>query len=96
MREEEAFERQKQGRPGTLVDPRPETLPSGEIKIVITPQMVHDIFEEFPVVSQAYNENVPSTVSFISSTPLNGMINEESIAFRGHILATVFPIEVVL
>ena len=70
LRAEEALERQKQGRPGTLVDPKPETLPSGEIKIVITPQLVHDIFEEFPIVAHAYNETVPSTVGvFLASYP---------------------------
>jgi transcription initiation factor TFIIH subunit 1 len=34
----------------------------GEIKIVITPQLVHDIFEEYPVVAKAYNDNVPNKV----------------------------------
>jgi len=63
LRAEQANERQKQGRPGTLVDPRPETLPSGEIKIVITPQLVHDIFDEFPIVAQAYSDNVPSKLT---------------------------------
>ena len=62
LRAEQANEKQKQGRPGTLVDPRPETLPNGEIKIVITPQLVHDIFDEFPIVAQAYSDNVPSKV----------------------------------
>lgn len=56
-----AFEAQRKGRPGQLVDPRPETV-DGEIKIVITPQLVHDIFEEYPVVAKAYSENVPNEV----------------------------------
>ena len=34
----------------------------GEVKIVITPQLVHDIFEEFPIVAKAYNDNVPNKV----------------------------------
>lgn len=34
----------------------------GEIKIVITPQLVHDIFEEFPIVARAYNDTVPGKV----------------------------------
>jgi transcription initiation factor TFIIH subunit 1 len=34
----------------------------GEIKMVITPQLVHDIFEEYPVVARVYNDNVPDTV----------------------------------
>ena len=56
-----AMESQKKGKSGQLVDPRPQTV-DGEIKIVITPQLVHDIFEEYPVVGKAYSENVPSKV----------------------------------
>lgn len=59
---EAAAEGQKRGRPGQLVDPRPQTVEGGEIKIVITPQLVHDIFDEFPVVAKAYNDNVPNKV----------------------------------
>ena len=29
---------------------------------MITPQLVHDIFDEYPVVAKAYDENVPSKV----------------------------------
>ncbi|KAI5123068.1 hypothetical protein M0805_000502 [Coniferiporia weirii] len=60
---ETAQESQRRGRPGQLVDPRPETVVGGDIKIVITPQLVHDIFEEYPVVSKAYNETVPNQLS---------------------------------
>ncbi|KAJ8588869.1 hypothetical protein M405DRAFT_842250 [Rhizopogon salebrosus TDB-379] len=60
---EAAAEGQKRGRPGQLVDPRPQTVEGGEIKIVITPQLVHDIFDEFPVVAKAYNDNVPNKLS---------------------------------
>lgn len=65
---EAAAETQKRGRPGPLVDPRPQTVEGGEIKIVITPQLVHDIFDEFPVVATAYNDNVPNKVC---STPVS-------------------------
>jgi transcription initiation factor TFIIH subunit 1 len=58
-----ATENQKRGRPGQLVDPRPQTVEGGEVKIVITPQLVHDIFEEFPVVAKAYSDNVPNKLS---------------------------------
>ncbi|KIM69040.1 hypothetical protein SCLCIDRAFT_1208455 [Scleroderma citrinum Foug A] len=60
---EAAAEAQKRGRPGQLVDPRPQTVDGGEVKIVITPQLVHDIFDEYPVVAKAYNENVPIKLS---------------------------------
>ncbi|KAG7098746.1 hypothetical protein E1B28_000656 [Marasmius oreades] len=58
-----ASEGQKKGKPGQLVDPRPETVEGGEVKIRITPQLVHDIFDEYPVVARAYNDNVPSKLS---------------------------------
>ncbi|KAI0780114.1 hypothetical protein C8Q74DRAFT_1173891, partial [Fomes fomentarius] len=57
-----AAESQKRGKPGQLVDPRPQSV-DGEVKIVITPQLVHDIFEEFPIVAKAYNDNVPGKLS---------------------------------
>ncbi|KAI0744064.1 hypothetical protein C8Q80DRAFT_1326480 [Daedaleopsis nitida] len=57
-----AAESQKRGKPGQLVDPRPQSV-DGEVKIVITPQLVHDIFEEFPIVAKAYNDNVPAKLS---------------------------------
>ena len=53
---------QRRGKSGQMVDPRPETV-DGDIKIVITPQLVHDIFEEYPVVAKAYNDNVPKQAS---------------------------------
>ncbi|KAI0305444.1 hypothetical protein B0F90DRAFT_1698089 [Multifurca ochricompacta] len=58
-----ASDSQKKGRPGQLVDPRPQAVEGGEVKIVITPQLVHDIFDEYPVVAKAYDENVPGKLS---------------------------------
>ncbi|KAH9953425.1 hypothetical protein BGW80DRAFT_1410997 [Lactifluus volemus] len=58
-----ASDSQKKGRPGQLVDPRPQAVEGGEVKIVVTPQLVHDIFDEYPVVAKAYDENVPSKLS---------------------------------
>lgn len=46
-----------------MVDPKPQTV-DGDIKIVITPQLVHDIFEEYPVVARAYSETVPKEVCY--------------------------------
>ncbi|KAJ7091198.1 hypothetical protein C8R44DRAFT_844319 [Mycena epipterygia] len=57
-----ASENQHKGKPGQMVDPRPETV-DGETKIVMTPQMIHDIFDEYPVVAKAHRENVPSKLS---------------------------------
>ncbi|PLW05146.1 hypothetical protein PCANC_27652 [Puccinia coronata f. sp. avenae] len=56
---EARLDAQKTGRSAQMVDPRPETTDSGEIRISITPQMIRDIFEQYPVVQKAYNENVP-------------------------------------
>jgi transcription initiation factor TFIIH subunit 1 len=64
---EAAAETQRKGKSGQLVDPRPETVEGGEIKIRITPQLVHDIFDEYPVVAQAYSDNVPSKVCYPTS-----------------------------
>lgn len=58
-----AAENQKRGKSGQLVDPRPQSVEGGEIKIIITPQLVHDIFEEYPVVAKAYSDNVPKKVA---------------------------------
>ncbi|GJJ06326.1 hypothetical protein Clacol_000517 [Clathrus columnatus] len=59
---EASIERQTRGKPGRMVDPRP-TDTNGERKITVTPQMVHDIFEEHPVVAKAYSENVPNQLT---------------------------------
>ncbi|KAL1728800.1 hypothetical protein EV714DRAFT_274260 [Schizophyllum commune] len=59
---EASMQSQKRGKSGQLVDPRPQTI-DGEAKIVITPQLVHDIFDEYPIVQTAYAENVPDKLS---------------------------------
>ncbi|KAJ7859719.1 hypothetical protein B0H13DRAFT_1126163 [Mycena leptocephala] len=57
-----ASENQAKGKPGQMVDPRPETV-DGETKIVMTPQMIHEIFDEYPVIAKAHRENVPSKLT---------------------------------
>ncbi|KAJ7268740.1 hypothetical protein B0H12DRAFT_1096404 [Mycena haematopus] len=57
-----ASENQAKGKPGQMVDPRPETV-DGDTKYVMTPQMIHGIFDEYPVVAKAHRENVPSKLS---------------------------------
>lgn len=54
---QKAQESQRKGKPGQLVDPRPQAV-DGEIKIVITPQLKLDIFDEYPVVKKAFDDNV--------------------------------------
>lgn len=60
---EARLDSQKKGRSAQMVDPRPETTDSGEITISVTPQLIHDIFEQYPVVQKAYAENVPPVSS---------------------------------
>lgn len=57
---------------------------------MVTPQMVHDIFEEHPVVAKAYNENVPNQASVLEPVQL---ITEYITAFRRRILEAVFSIK---
>ncbi|TIA99429.1 hypothetical protein E3P92_02406 [Wallemia ichthyophaga] len=54
---------QKPGKPSTLVDPRPTSSQAGEFTITITPQLVQDIFQEYPVVRKAFIENVPNPLA---------------------------------
>lgn len=76
------------------MDPRPEAVEGGEIKIRITPQLVHDIFDEYPIVATAYSDNVPKKVqcSHIyqsASTILNRLVK----AFGGAVLEAVFSVQ---
>lgn len=58
------------GKSGEMVDPKTVTGQNGEVTVKITPALIRDIFEEFPVVLRAYNDNVPDPVrSFSSSLP---------------------------
>jgi hypothetical protein len=87
-----AAESQRKGKPGQLVDPRPETVEGGEIKIRITPQLVHDIFDEYPVVATAYNDVVPSKVCNIT-LDLNLYVDLRSKALRRRVLEAIFSIK---
>ena len=66
----------------------------GEVKIVITPQLVHDIFEEFPVVARAYSENVPEKVSYHVQMRLNSKLKPHQV-IRSRVLESILPIEAV-
>ena len=60
LRAERAKTEQKQGRQGQLADPHPTQNESGELKINITPQLIRELFEQYPVLTRAYDENVPT------------------------------------
>ncbi|PVG02486.1 hypothetical protein CPB86DRAFT_864878 [Serendipita vermifera] len=56
-------ELQKKGKSSRLVDPKPGVSTSGDMRVVMTPQLALDIFEEWPVVHKAYKDNVPANMS---------------------------------
>jgi transcription initiation factor TFIIH subunit 1 len=51
------------------VDPKPGVSTSGDMRVVMTPQLALDIFEEWPVVHKAYKDNVPTNVSSSLDVP---------------------------
>jgi len=55
------------GKSGEMVDPKTVTGQNGEVTVKITPALIREIFEEFPVVLRAYNDNVPDPVRPSSS-----------------------------
>jgi transcription initiation factor TFIIH subunit 1 len=58
---------QRKGKPSEIVVPRLKTGEQGQILLTLTPQLLSDIFEEFPIVQQAYSENVPKPASSLLS-----------------------------
>ncbi|KAJ9475625.1 General transcription and DNA repair factor IIH subunit TFB1 [Pseudozyma hubeiensis] len=60
IRAERAKLEQRAGRNARLADPKPTPNEAGEMKLSITPELIRDLFEQFPVVARAYEENVPS------------------------------------
>lgn len=63
LRNQSMQDTQQKGRSSAIVDPRPMSGESGDVKITITPQLIHDLFEQYPVVQKAYSENVPENLS---------------------------------
>ncbi|SNX86709.1 related to TFB1 - subunit of RNA polymerase II transcription initiation factor TFIIH [Melanopsichium pennsylvanicum] len=51
---------QRAGRNARLADPKPTPNEAGEMKLSITPELIRDLFEQFPIVARAYEENVPT------------------------------------
>ncbi len=60
IRAERAKLEQRAGRNARLADPKPTPNEAGEMKLSITPELIRDLFEQFPVVARAYEDNVPS------------------------------------
>lgn len=72
------------------MDPRTETV-DGVIQL--TPQLIHDTFEQYPVVAKAYHETVPSKVSgAISSLQCNNINSYANKAHGGRILDALFSL----
>lgn len=63
VRAEKALAMQKAGRNARIADPRPKADSKGQMILNITPEIIRDMFEQFPVVGRAYDENVPNNVS---------------------------------
>ena len=59
LRAERARVQQRTGRSARIADPHPTQGESGELKINITPQLIRQLFEQYPVLTRAYDENVP-------------------------------------
>lgn len=60
VRAERAKLEQRAGRNARLADPKPTPNEAGELKLSITPELIRDLFEQFPIVARAYQDNVPS------------------------------------
>ncbi|KIO32239.1 hypothetical protein M407DRAFT_215073 [Tulasnella calospora MUT 4182] len=60
---EAASESQRRGKPSVIVDPRPVRDESGNAVMKLTPAMIEELFDEFPVLRKAYDENVPKPLS---------------------------------
>jgi transcription initiation factor TFIIH subunit 1 len=60
---ERAATEQRRGRNARIADPKPRTDERGEMRVEVTPQLKRDLFEQYPVVRRAWEENVPSVVS---------------------------------
>ncbi|KAG1769822.1 hypothetical protein EDD22DRAFT_868073, partial [Suillus occidentalis] len=72
---EAAAEGQKRRWPGQLIDPGPQTVEGGEVKI-------------FPVVAKTYNDNFPNKVPSIHSSAVQHVIKDDSIFDKGEVLPT--------
>jgi transcription initiation factor TFIIH subunit 1 len=64
LRDKDTRTSQQKGRYSTMPSLRPVTEEGGEAKINITPQLVKEIFEEYPRVKTAFEENVPDKVYY--------------------------------
>lgn len=62
LRAERVKLEQRAGRNARLADPKPTPNEAGELKLSITPELIRDLFEQFPVVARAYEENVPNNL----------------------------------
>lgn len=62
LRAERVKAEQRAGRNARLADPKPTPNEAGEVKLSITPELIRDLFEQFPVVARAYEENVPNNL----------------------------------
>lgn len=62
LAEVQAEKAQQHGKSGKMVDPKPEQGEGLDYTVKITPQLMQEIFEEYPNVLRAFDENVPEPV----------------------------------
>ncbi|CAJ0856578.1 1086_t:CDS:10, partial [Entrophospora sp. SA101] len=63
LRDQDSRMNQQRGRSSTMPHLRPVTEDGGEAKINITPQLIREIFDEYPRVEAAYKLYVPEKLS---------------------------------
>jgi hypothetical protein len=90
---------QKKGKPSEILVPKLHTTEDGKSKLSLTAQTLADIFEEFPIVADAYAENVPpvsgyicSAIYFINSSMLSYHI---TLADCCRVLGEVFQLQTI-
>lgn len=90
---------QKKGKPSEILVPKVNTTEDGKTTLSLTAQTLADIFEEFPIVADAYAENVPP-VRFILDFQWNLGILVAQRSFRlvverGGVLGAIFQFQTV-
>ncbi|KAG0204205.1 RNA polymerase II transcription factor B subunit 1 [Mortierella sp. GBA30] len=63
LRNKAVMDQQLKGQSSAWLDLKPETGESNDVKYVMTPQVIHSIFQQYPAIKRKYDENVPDVLS---------------------------------
>ncbi|KAF9571311.1 RNA polymerase II transcription factor B subunit 1 [Mortierella alpina] len=63
LRNKTVMDQQQKGQSSAWLDLKPETGESNDVKYVMTPQVIHSIFQQYPAIKRKYDENVPDILS---------------------------------